>query len=172
MQLLGQVEEQLEVLLRSHAVAAGHNDGRALEIVLRLLHVSLDDLHHAILVGDVVARVVTDDFAAIVRVAHLLLHHALAYGGHLWPVVGVDDGGDDVAAECGADLVEQILVGAAGFAVFVRADLQGRTVGGESAGEGRRDAWPKVATDDGGAHQGDLRLFFLEELDEHGRVGQ
>lgn len=85
---------------------------------------------------------------------------------------GIDDGGHNVSAECGTDLVEQVLVRLAGFLILVAADFQLRTVGGQSAGQSGRYARAEVAADDGGTHQADLRLLFLEQVDKDGSVGQ
>ena len=86
-------------------------------------------------------------------------------------MVGVDDGGHDVAAEGGTDLVEQVLVHLAAFLVLVGANLELRAVGREAAGEARRDTRAEVAADDGGAHEANLWLLLLEEVHHDVGVG-
>ena len=171
-QLLGQFEQHVEAFFRAHAIAAGYDDGRSFQVVFGLLHVAVDDLHYIVRLVYILGHVVVDNLALVVLVQDFFLHHAFADGGHLRTVFGVDDGGYDVAAESRADLVEQVLIRLALFLVLVVADFQGGAVGGQSAGQGRRYAGTQVAADDRGAHQADLRLLFLEQVDEDGRVRQ
>jgi len=86
-------------------------------------------------------------------------------------VVGVDDGGHDVTAESGTNLIEKVGIVFARFGVGVVADFEGCTVGGETAVEAGRNAGTEVAADAGGAHEADLRFNFLEEVDKDGCVG-
>ena len=83
-------------------------------------------------------------------------------------MVRADDGGDDVAAEGGADLPEQILVVA--IAGMVAADAQVGAVGGEPGAQGAGDARRQVAAGRGGAVQHDLRLAHPDEPGEHAGV--
>ena len=50
-------------------------------------------------------------------------------------MVGVDDGGHDVAAKGRSDLIKQIVIVLLGFAVVVVANLQLRTISRQSTGE-------------------------------------
>ena len=163
--------QQLEVLLRANAIAAGNDDGRVLDVHLRLLDVAADDLHHEVLVLDILLGVELHDGALVVGVVDLLLHHALADSRHLRTVVGIHDRGHDVAAESGADLIEQVGVILARLHVRVVADFEGRTVGGQTRVQARRNARAQVAADARGAHQTNLRLNLAEEIDEHGGMG-
>jgi len=167
----GKGEEQVESFPAAHSVTAGNHDVRALEVVLRGLHVAVDDLNHVVHVGDEFRHVLHHHFALPGGVEHLLLHDAAAHGGHLWTVVGIHDGGDDVAAERGPDLVEEVFVVLSGLRVVIVANLELGAVGGESAGEGTGHARPEVAADDGGAHEADLRFLPLEEIHEDVGMG-
>ena len=171
MQFLGKLAEQVEALLAAHAIATGHDDGRALQVVLGFLHMALDNFYDVVRLGDEFGHVFVDNLATIIF-GHLFgLHHTAAHGGHLRPVVGIDDGSHDVAAESGTDLVEQALVVLAGLLVVVVTDFQRRTVGRQAACKRRADARTEVAADDGGAHQADLRLLLLEEVDQDAGMG-
>ena len=104
--------------------------------------------------------------------AYSLAHDALADGGHLRTVVGVDDRGDDVAAEGGADLVEQVFVLPAALGVFVVADHQLRTVGRKAAVKRRRHARREIAAVARRAEQHDLGFLLLDQAAHDGRMGQ
>ena len=136
-QHVGQFEEHLEVLLGTHSVTAGHDDGRSFDVDLRFFHVAFDHLDHEVRIGDVFLDVVAFDLALVALGEHLFLHHAFADGSHLRAVFRVDDRSDDVAAEGRTDLVEKILVRLADFLVLVVADLQCGAVGRQTALEGR-----------------------------------
>jgi hypothetical protein len=128
--------------------------------------VAVDDFNHEVGVGHVVLGGEVDDLALVVGVEHLFLHHAFAYCCHLGAAVGVDDSGYDIAAECGADLIEQVGVFLACLGVFVVADFKRGAVGGETAVEARAHAGAEVAAYAGGAHKAYLRLNLAEEVDE------
>ena len=171
MEHLGELEEHVEALFAAHAIAAGDDDGGALEVVLGGLHMVVEHFHHESFLADVLAHLGIDDLFLASAFVDSLLHDAAAHGRHLGTVVGVDDGGHDVAAESGTDLVEQVLIGLAALLVLVGADFELRAVGGEAAGEARGDARTEVAADDRGAHQADLRLLLLEEVHHDVGVG-
>jgi len=99
-------------------------------------------------------------------------HDALADGGHLGLVVGGDDGGDDVAAEGRADLVEEVLVLGLGDGVGVVADPEVRAVGGEAGAEACGDAGREVAAGGAGAEEHDLGRRALDHLADHAGIGQ
>ena len=80
---------------------------------------------------------------------------------------GVHDGSDDVATECGTNLIEQVIEVLAALLVVVVAYLEFGTVGCQAAGERRRDARTEVASDYGCAHECYLRMLFLEEVYEY-----
>ena len=105
MEFFGKLEQHVETFLASHAVATGNHDGSAFQVVFSLFYVAVDDLHYIVRFGHVLSNVVVDDFALIVSVENLFLHHTLANGSHLRAVFGIHNRGNDVAAECGTDLV-------------------------------------------------------------------
>ena len=86
-------------------------------------------------------------------------------------MVGVDDGGYDVTTKGGTNLIEQVLIVLARLLVVVVAYFQLRAVGGKATRQRRAHTGTQVAADDGGAHQGYLRLLLLEEIDEDVGVG-
>ena len=100
--------------------------------MLGALHVALNDLHHIVGVGYILGHVVTDDLALMVSIEDFLLHHAFTHGSHLRTVLGIDDGGHDIATKGGTNLVEQTLVMLACFLVVVLTNLEGRAVGSEA----------------------------------------
>ena len=101
--------------------------------MLGALDVALEDLHHEVGIGDIVFHLVADDIALVVDVEDLLLHHSLAHGGHLWAMLGVDDGGYDVASEGGEHLQQDVVIVLARRLVGVVAYGQGGAVGGEAS---------------------------------------
>ena len=54
----------------------------------------------------------------------LVLHHALTYGCHLGPVIGIHDCCNYVASKCGTYLIEQVLINLTGLLVLILANLQ------------------------------------------------
>ena len=144
-----QVVEQLEVLLRADAGAAAYDDARALQVDGGHPADDLDDLDRYLDAFQV--RWMSDDLHCPFPV-HLFpvprLHYALAHRRHLRPVARVDDRGDDVAAERGTDLVEDVRERLLRLLVLEVADLQVRAVGREAAaerrGDGRREVAPHV----------------------------
>ncbi len=179
MDLLGQVEEHIEVLLRAHAVTTGNDDGSTLEVVLGFLDVTVEDAHHVFGFGNIFGYIMTDYFALVVLIEYLFLHHTFAHGSHLWTMLGVDNGGNNVSTKGRTNLIELVLVMLGdGLLVLIEAyihvklaDLEFGAVGGEAAEEGRRNARAEVAAYYVGTHQADLGILFLEEVDENGGVG-
>ena len=139
--------------------------------MLGCLDMTVDDLHEVVGIGHVFIDVGDYDFALVVLVEYLLLHHAAAHRGHLGPVLGVHDGGNYVAAERRTDLVEQVGVFFVGLDVLVITNFELGAVGGKSAYQRAGDPGAEVASDDGRAHQADLGIFFLEEVHQYVGVG-
>lgn len=90
-------------------------------------------------VTQVLLRIDLTDDAFAGRAGFLFLHHALADGRHLRTVIGIDDRRDDVAAESGTDLIEQILVDLTRLILGMRADFEARAVGRQTAVQRRRN---------------------------------
>ena len=82
-------------------------------------------------------------------------------------MVRVDNGRHDVTAESGTNLIQQVVVVLFRLDVVEITDLELGAVGSKAAGQLRADTWAKVAADDGGTHQANLRLFLLEKVDEN-----
>ncbi|CDB83893.1 unknown [Bacteroides clarus CAG:160] len=124
MEFFGKLEQHVKTFLASHAVASGNHDGSAFQVMFCLFYVAVDDFYHIVRLGHVLGNVVVDDFALIVGVQNLFLHHTFANGCHLRTVLGIHNRGNDVTAECGTDLIQQVLVNLAFLLVFVVADFQ------------------------------------------------
>ena len=132
---LSKLEEQVEVLLRTYAVATCHNDGSTLEVVLSSLNMTVEHLYNEIGLGNILGNIGVNNLALSLALIESLLHHAATYGSHLRTVVGIDDGSHDVTAECRTNLIEKIVVVSAALLVVVVANLKLCTVGCQSAGE-------------------------------------
>ena len=171
-EFLGEGEELVESFLASNAVSSGNHYRGAFEVVFGRFDVAVDDLHHIVLGRHVLGNIGDNHLALVVLVQDLLLHDSAAHGGHLGPVLGVHDGGNDVASESGADLVEKVGVLLVGLDVLIVPDFKLGAVGGEAAGKGGTHARAEVAAYDGGSHQADLRILLLEEVHEDVRVGK
>ena len=169
---LRQVEQHLESFLGAHAVTAGNDDGCALEVMPGSLHVMVQDLHDIGFRTHVAVHLGIDHFPAGLARIESLLHDAGTDRRHLRTVVRIHDRGHDVAAEGGTDLVQELLVGLSGLDVVEITDLELRAVGGEAAGQGGGHARAQVPTDDGRAHQADLRFFLLEKVHENIGMGR
>ena len=163
---------QPEVLFGTHAVAAGDNDARTLDVDLALLDLTVDDLHREVRVRDHLLPVDRLHLARAGLCGVLLAHHALADGRHLGTVVGVHDRRNDVAAEGRANLVQQILILRTGFRVLMVADHQLRTVGRQTTEQRRRYARSEIAADGSRTEKGDLGLLLLDQTAHHSRMGQ
>ena len=133
---------------------------------------TLDNLHGQVAVLDIALPVDELHLAGCRLCGVLLAHDTLADGSHLRTVVRVDDGGDDVAAEGGTNLVEQVLVLLAALGVAVVADDQLRTIGRQTAVQRRRHARGEVAADARGAEEHNLGFLLLNQAAHDGRVGQ
>ena len=101
-----------------------------------------------------------------------LAHHALADGRHLRTMVGIDDGGDDVAAEGRTNLIEQVLVRPAALGIGMVAYDEARTVGREPAAQRGGDARSEVAPHRRRTEQGYLGFLLFEDTANHRRMGQ
>ena len=166
---IGEREELLEVLLRADARAACDDDARALEVDGGVLADDLHDLDRDLDAGEV--RVVLHELARASGLGIERLHHTLADGRHLRPVARVDDRRDDVAAERGTDLLEDVLELLARLLIGEVVDLQVGAVGREAAAERGGDRRSEVAAHVRRAEDHDLRLALLDELDERVAVG-
>ena len=132
---LCQLEQHVEAFLAAYAVASGNNDGRAFKVVLSLLNMAVDNLYDIVGWGNILRNVGINHLALVVLVENLALHHALAHCSHLRTVVRVDDSGNDVSAESGAYLIQEVLIVLACLLVVVVANLELCAVCGESACE-------------------------------------
>ena len=174
-QHLGEFEEHVEAFLRAYSVSSGNDDWRAFEVMFCLFHMSVEHAYDILRLGDIFRHVVAHHFCGIVLVENLFLHHALAHRSHLRAVFGVDDGSDDVSAESWSYLIELLLVVFRDeFSRLVLhlhvevSDFEFGAVGGESAEQCRGDTRAEVTSDDGSAHEADLRFLLFEEVDDEG----
>ena len=158
----GEVVDEFEVGLGADAPAAGDDDAGGLEVDFLFLAVAFDEFDGHVEVVEF--DFFLDDSAGAGRVAVGHAHDAFADGGHLGPAVVVDDGGDDVAAEGGTDLVEEVGVEVLGFGIGVLADLEVGAVGGETGAEFGGDARGEVAAEGGGAVEDDLGAVLADQF--------
>lgn len=169
---IGELMEHLEILLAAHAIATAYDNGATLEIYLRLLDVTVDHLYDIIEGRSIVISLEVDYYALVVGVVDFLLHDAFADSSHLGAALGVDDSSDDVTAESGADLEEEILIDFAGASIGMVADLELCAVGSQTAMESGRDAWAEVTADRSSTHESDAWFLLLEEIDKERAVGE
>ena len=87
-------------------------------------------------------------------------------------MVGIDDGGDDVAAEGRTNLIEQVLVRPAALGIGMVAYDEARTVGREPAAQRGGDARSEVAPHRRRTEQGYLGFLLFEDTANHRRMGQ
>jgi hypothetical protein len=159
---VGEVPDEPEVFLASYARTASYDYSGGLEVNLSSLHVLFQYLDGQVIGQD--ADGLGDDLwlSAGVRFGHG--HYAFTDGSHLRPAVEVDDCGDDVAAEGGANLEKQILIDLVGLADLVVADLQVGAVGGKAGFCGACDSWGQVAPAGCGAIKYNLGLVFMDQI--------
>ena len=119
-----QFEQFVESFPRTHSVTAGYDDRRAFQVVFCLFYVTVDHLYYIIRFRNKFSYVVFYHFAFIICVQDFFLHHTFANGSHLGTVFGVDDGGNDVTAECRTDLIQQVFVSDTCSFIFMRTDFQ------------------------------------------------
>lgn len=169
---ISQVMEHLEILLATHAITAAHDNGATLEVDLRLLDITIDDLNDIIEGRGIIISLEVNYNALVVGVVDFLLHDAFADSSHLRSALGVDDSSDDVTAESGANLEEEILIDFAGASVGMVADLELCAVGSQTAMESGRDAWAEVTAYRSSAHESDAWFLLLEEIDKERAVGE
>ena len=103
--------------------------------MLGFLYMAVEHFHHIVLCGYVLCHLGIYHLALSIAVIEGLLHDTAAHGGHLRTVLGVDDGGHDIAAECRTNLVEQVVIVYALLLVVVVAYLKLRAVCGKTARE-------------------------------------
>ena len=128
-------------------------------LIFALLDLAVDDLHRQIRILHHRTPVDRLHLAGARFGGVFLAHHALADGRHLRTVVGIDDRGDNVAAEGRTNLVEQVLIICLGLGIGVVADHELRTVGRQTAVQRRRHARREITAHGRRTEQGDLRLL-------------
>ena len=168
--------ENLEILLAAHAVAASNDYRCGFEVDFGFFDFTADDFHHEVNVGERLLEVKRLDFALVVGVVNLFLHHAFAYCCHLRTCVEIYDSGDDVAAKCRTNLQQEVLVRGLGgnkFAGFGRlgnfflqviADLEARAVGCKTAFQCRSHAGSQIPAHRRRAKEDDLRLLLTDDV--------
>ena len=167
MEEMSQFEELVEAFFASYAITTGYNDGRTLQVVLGSLYVVVEYLYYEVLSRNILAYLRVNYFLLALTLVDALLHHARADCSHLWAVIWVYDGSHDVTTEGRTNLIEQTLIVLTTLLIVVITDFKLCTVGGKTAGQGRRNTRTEVATDNGSTHQCNLRLLLLEEVDEN-----
>ena len=168
---LGKLEQLVEALLGTNAVASGNHDGRTFEVVLCSLDMMVEHLHYKRLGRHVLSHLGIDHLLAAVALVESLLHNAAAHRCHLRTMLGVNNRCHDVSTESRTYLVEKVVVGCLVFLVLIRANLKLCAVGSKTAGERRADARTEVAANDRGSHEAYLRLLLLEQADDDVGMG-
>ena len=140
--------------------------------MLCLLHMTVDHLHDEISLRYILRYLMTDHLTLIVRIKHLLLHHALTHGRHLRTMLRVHDRSHDVTTKRRTNLIEQVLVALARLLVLMATNLQRRTVSRQTTGQRRRDTRSQVTANHRSTHQTDLRLLLLKKVDQDVRMRQ
>ena len=125
----------MERLFASYAIATRHNDGSTRQVVFGFLYMSFEYLNDIRLRADVFRYHGIHHLAFRLALIQRLLHHSRTHGSHLWTMIGVDDGGHDVATKGRSDLIKQIVIVLLGFTVVVVANLQLRTISRQPTGE-------------------------------------
>ena len=98
---------------------------------------TLNHAHSQVSLTYIVGYLMLYYLTLIVCLENLILHDTLTYGRHLGTVVGIHDGGNDVAAECRTDLIEQVLINLTGLLVLILTYLKVGAVSSKSATQGR-----------------------------------
>ena len=145
--------------------------------MLCLLNVTVENLYNIFGLWHVLCNVVTDNLSLVVLIKNFLLHHTLTNSCHLWAMLWVYDGSNDITAECRTDLIKLL------FVVLVHeftslilhlhvkvANLKFCTVGCKTAEESRTYTRTEITTDNGSTHEADLWLLFLEEINNESCV--
>ncbi len=96
---------------------------------------SVDYFYHKILWLNILVSFKVYYYTLVCGILYLLLHHTLAYGSHLGAMIGIDDSGHNIAAECRTNLVKKVGVAFTGFGIGMVADFKRSTVGGETTVE-------------------------------------
>ena len=137
MQHLCQVEQQVEVLLRAHAVTTSHHDRRTLQVVLGSLHMVVEYFHNECLGADILRNLGINHFLLAGTIIDGLLHHTATNGSHLRTMVGVHDGSHDVTTKGRTNLIEQVLIALSFLLILIRTNLQLGTVCRQTRGQRR-----------------------------------
>ena len=153
-----QLADEFEIFFGSQAHTAGNDNLRALEV-----HAFLLEAFHDF--GGLKVRrnlrCVFNYFGLPALVGFVHFHDAFPDGGHLRPVIGRDDGRDDVSAERRPDLIENVLV--FGVLFLEIADFEVRTVRCKADPEFRGDAGRDIPAGGSGPKKHDLGFVFLDE---------
>ncbi|OPZ53688.1 MAG: hypothetical protein BWY89_01696 [Bacteroidetes bacterium ADurb.BinA012] len=92
-----------------------------------------NNLHGKVFGSDEGGNIYLPELSPVILVCDLALHNPLTYGGHLWPVVRIDDGGNNVTAKSRPDLIEQVFIRGIGLADIMVAYLKAGAVGCQPA---------------------------------------
>ena len=159
---LCQFVNQLEVFLGTDSVAARYNDLGAFQIHGFILTNTLNHFDDRLFRRQ--SHIDFDDLAGRIRLGFRHLHDALADGHHLRIVPGVDNGRNDVSAECRTDLHQFVFIEFLVDFVIKIVDPQIGTVGGESGELLGSDARSEFASFHGRAEQQDVRFMFTDQV--------
>ncbi len=142
---IGQLADQIELILTVYPRAACHDHRRVFQPDSRFAHFAAQHLQGEILRLE--NRCDVFDTALARGIAFATAHHTFAHGRHLRARLRVDDGGNNVAAKRRPDLVEQVFINCIFLLENIFADLQIGAVGGQAHFEGAGNARSQIAAD-------------------------
>ena len=129
MQHLSELEQLVEVLLRTHTITTGNNDGSTLQVMLSSLNVVVEHLYYESLRAYILAYLWVNNLLAALAIVQSLLHYARAYSCHLWTVaqkiLSVKKDGGDVDAITASTITSRAYALAVKNAVEAFATIQG-----------------------------------------------
>ena len=133
---LCQLEQHIESFLRTHAITTGNYDRSTLEVVLCCLNMTVEHLNNACNCHvNILRNLWINHLFLALAVIKSLLHHTRTNGRHLWTMLRVNDGCNDVSTECRTNLIKKVLVGLACLLVLEVTNLKLGAVSGKSTGK-------------------------------------
>src|SRR3712207_75390 len=131
-QFLSQLEELIKSFLATYTITTGHYDCSTLQIMLRSLNMTVDNLHGISLGRYILIYLRINNLTLCLPLIESLLHHTGANSGHLWTMIGIDNRRNDVSTKGRTNLIKQVIIVLSGLLLIVITDFQLRTVGSQT----------------------------------------